>query len=231
LKFDIPSHPFNNISTFYTAAFNGLYVFKRLMNDKPLLIFDGADTVVSGEIKHGHVEYNIQDPSLISFLYNAGLISSDASFYQKNPELICVMQEHVLMLALSKQKDIIDYNALNKNQKKGLVNKLLQDGLLPDIYFDLERLHSHLLEGKSIGAGTISEALRPYMLNPQVDLIKEEKEVIWQLLSNFNEANPILLYLFDKPRFYTEYQKWNEQQQIWVIAKIIAHKDIYNHLI
>ncbi|MFT5723993.1 MAG: hypothetical protein ACI9JN_001110 [Bacteroidia bacterium] len=231
VKFDIPSHPFTDIDTFYTAAFKGLYVFKRLKNDKPLLVYEGAQTEVSGETKHGHVEYNMKDPSLISYLYNAGLISSDATLYQNNPELVKVMQEHVVMLALSDQKEEIQYSSLNKNQKKGLVNRLAHEGLLPEVYFDFERFYAKLKEGSPIGSSDISEAIRPYLLNPSKDLDGQDKAVLWQLLANFNDANPVLLYLFDKSKFYSKYQTWNEELQVWVIKKILEHKNIYNHLI
>lgn len=231
MKFDIPTHPFNDIDTFYTAAFKGLYVFKRLKNDKPLLVYAGSETTVSGETKHGHIEYNLHDPSLISFLYNAELVSSDLTLYQTNPGLVEVMKEHVLLTALSGLDDVVEYDSLNKNQKKGLINRMAQDGSLPEIYFDFERFYSQLREGGNIGASDISESLRPYLLHPSLHLDGHDKIVLWQLLSNFNSANPVLMYLFDKSRFYTEYQTWNDQLQTWVISKLMEHKHIYNQLI
>ena len=231
MKFEIPAHPFNDIDTFYTAAFQGIYVFKRLKNDKPLLVYEGAETGVSGEIEHGHVEYNIKDPSLISYLYNAGLISSDVSLFESNPGLVEVMQEHVMMTALSKLDSDVDYTVLNRNQRKGLVNRMAQDGSLPDVYFDFERFHAQLKDKRPLKTADISETLRPYLLNPNTNLAGQEKAVLWQLLSNYNNANPVMMYLFDKSKFYTEYQTWNEQLQVWTINKILAHKHIYNQLI
>lgn len=231
MKFDIPTHPFNNIDTFYTSAFKGLYVFKRLKNDKPLLVYAGAETAVSGETKHGHVEYNLHDPSLIPFLYNAELVSSDYTMYQSNPSLVEVMKEHVLLTAISGLDDEIDYTSMNKNQQKGLINRLAQDGTLPEIYFDFERFHAQMKEGGKLSASDISESLRPYLLHPKMDLESHDKTVLWQLLSNYNSANPVLMYLFDKSRFYTEYQAWNGGFQTWVIKKLLEHKHIYNQLI
>ena len=133
-----------------------------------MLVYAGAQTEVSGETKHGHVEYNLHDPSLVSFLYNAELVSSDYSIYQSNPGLVEVMKEHVLLTAISGLDEKVEYTLMNKNQKKGLINRLVQDGLLPDIYFDFERFHSQMKDSAKLSGSDISESLRPYLLHPSM---------------------------------------------------------------
>ncbi len=231
MKLDIPTHPFNEIDTFHTVAFDGLYVFKKLKNNKPLLVYGGNKTSVSGETKHGHIEYNIKDPSLVSYLYNAGLISNDLSIYAQFPAMLDLMQEQVLLSAISASGKKYDYISLNKNQKKGLINKLLQDGHLPDVYFEFERLIGDVRDGKNINADDLPQSLFPYLLNPKSHLNQRDKKVLWKMLSNINDSNPVITYLFDKSKFYTDYQSWDDQTQQWIIDKILKHKDIYNHLI
>lgn len=231
MKFDIPSHPYNDINTFYTLAFEGVYVFRKLKNDKPLLVYETKGSDLSGETKHTHVEFQMGDSRLVTFLYNAGLISNDLEIYRANPSLVEVMQEFILLQALSQSSNKVAYHELNKNQKKGIINTLIKEQLLPDAYFDFEHLTRGLKDGSIKDSSDIPNSLREYLLNPSHHLSSQEKSVIWQLLSNFNTINPVLTYLFDKSKFYTQFQTFEEDAQLWIIDQVLAHKNIYNDII
>ncbi|MBO6515201.1 MAG: hypothetical protein JJ975_01445 [Bacteroidia bacterium] len=230
-KFEIPAHPFNEIENFFTVAFNGVYVFKKLPNGKPLLVHQSGDSSVSGETKHGHVEYNVNDPELISYLYNAGMISNNIKLFEEHPVLLELMQEHLLLEAASKLEEPVDFSTINATQKKGVVNRLMKQNLLGDAYFEFERLIMDVRDG-SVGASySIPDVLRPFLLNPEAKLSSQEKLVLWQLLCTYNPANPVFTYLFDKSSFYSQYKTWDEKLQLWIIQKILAHKEIFNALI
>lgn len=230
-KFDIPSHPFNEMGNFYTLAFNGLYVFKNNPNGKPLLIHESGNSQVSGENKHGHIEYNVDDPELLPYLFNAGMVTNDLTLFIENPILLELMQQHILVEASTQLADDIDIASLNSPQMKGLVNRLLKHNLLNDAYFEFERLISRIHEGSVTPSEPISDVLRPYLLNPSKMLSEQEKNVVWQLLCNFNQANPVLSYLFDKSNFYNRYQQWDKPLQTWSVDKIVNYKHLYNQLI
>ncbi len=231
LKFEIPSHPFNDVENFYTVAFNGLYVFKKLRNGKPLLVHQASKSNLSGETEHGHMEYNIDDPELLSYLYNAGMISNDLTIYRDNPVLLDLMQEHLLVEAAAKLETPIDFSSLNSSQKKGVVNQLVKKNLLGDAYFEFERLINKINDKSTLSSYKIPTILRNYLLNPDPSLSSQEKIVLWQLLCNINGANPVLTYLFDKTNFYEQYKAWDESSQQWIINLILKHKHIFNQLI
>ncbi len=230
-KFEIPNTPFVDIENYYTLAFNGLYVFKNLNNDKPVLIFSNEQSEVSGESTHGHLEFNASDPQLLSYLYTKNIISNDLSLYQTHPVLIELLKDFILIEAAINFDDSIPFNELNKTQMKGVVNKLLSQHILPEEYFELEKLLTVLKDDKAVQSYTIPEKLRSYLLHPHYSLNENQTKVVWQLLGNINKHNPLTLYLFNKSLFYSSYGNWHEQVQSWVVKKLLEHKHIYNNLI
>ncbi|NNJ55093.1 MAG: hypothetical protein HKP14_03135, partial [Bacteroidia bacterium] len=227
-KFEIPNTPFVDIENYYTLAFNGLYVFKNLNSDKPLLVFSNKESAVSGESTHGHIEFNIGDHQLLSYLYNNNIISNDLEIYKSHPILVELIKDFILLRTVNGFDKTIQYHALNKTQKKGVINKLLSEHIMPEEYFELEKLLSILKDDKAIQSYSVSDKLRPYLLHPHSDLKENQKKVVWQLLCTINNHNPLTLYLFNKSLFYSMYGEWEEQTQIWVVDKLLEHKNIYN---
>lgn len=230
-KFAIPSTPFNDISHFYTLAFDGLYVFKKLSNGKPLMIYQSDKSNTSGESKHDHIEFNVNDPKLIGYLIQEGLISNDLTHFDNYTQLLKVMHESMFVSALTNYDPELDFASLNRNQLKGVLNRMIVSGHLSDDYFDMERLLAKIKEGQKISSSEIPESLFPYLLHPTEKSEGQQRLVIWQLLSNLNKTNPVLHYLFDKSDFYMEYRTWSDAKQRWAIDKIVKHKDIYHQLV
>jgi hypothetical protein len=227
-KFEMPSHPYNDIGNYYTLAFNGVYVFKKLNGQKPLLVFAQHKSERSGESSHGHVEYNLKDPALLSYLYNVGLITSAPQLFKENPILIQLVMDNILLKACREWDESIAFEELNRTQKKGIINKLDQAGLLSEDFFELERLLIAFKDNKPV---KISENLSSYLLHPSDQLSAQAKKVMWQLLLHFNSQNPVLTYLFDKSKFYSDYNTWSDHQQTWTINQVLAHKHIFHKLI
>lgn len=228
-KFDIPSHPFNDVSSFYTLAFNGIFVFKQPKDSKPLLIFQNDSSQVSGEQDHDHIEFNISDSGLIDYLLRTNMLSTDTAFFNDHRILLEITCENLLIEAANKLDSDLDIGNLSSPQKKGVVNRLVQDNLLSDDYFELERLVSHM-SGGSPHRPSAPKALMPFLLHPSPDLDEYTKKVLWQLLVSINPHNPVLMYLFDKSNFYTQYQHRSEHLQTWIVNKVLEHKFIFNQL-
>ncbi len=229
MKLDIPDHPFNQVDIFHTLAFEGMFVFKRGSADKSLLVFEGNNTTISGESKHGHVEYNLSDPKLMSYLFTTNMITSNPEVYVDNPVLIDVLLEQMIVTAASDMDPAADIELENNGKRKRIINQLVKNNLLNDAFFGLERLQNQIENGNT--SPSIPPSLNAYLLSPNKNLSKHEQVVLWQMLCKINPGNPLLTYLFDKSTFYTEYKRWNESRQLWAANTIAAHRDIYNQLI
>ncbi len=173
-KFEIPKVPFSAVENYYTLGFNGLYILKGKGNEKPLLIFKDNSSKVSGQLDNSHIEFNIDDPGLLSYLYNKSLISNDIDLFTDHPSLIEIMKDFFLVKAAVEHNEKVEFKDLNTVQKKGLVNRMLQEELLSDVYFELERLLSALQKQEQLDRYITSETLQPYLLHPHPSLSTQE---------------------------------------------------------
>jgi hypothetical protein len=229
-KFDIPEFPFSDVDNYYTLAFDGLFVLKSLKNTKPVLIHIDNKSSLSAEESHTHLEYNINDPLLLSYLYSNKIVSDNAENSDSQKVLLQIAKDYTLINAALQYDENINVAKLSKTQKKGVVNLLVTEGVLPEEYFEIERI-INLLDNNEQKPSKISDSVRTLLLHPSGDLQASEKLVIWKMLCTLNQTNPLLTYLFDKANFYTQYAKWPEQMQVWVIDQILENKNIYNELI
>jgi hypothetical protein len=229
MKLDIPDHPFNQVDIFHTLAFEGMFVIKNGSTDKPLLVFEGNNTTISGESKHGHLEYNLNDPKLMSYLFTTNMVTSDPEVYTDNPVLIDVLIEHLIVQAASEMDPGVEIELDNNGMRKKIIHQLVKNNLLPDAFFALERLQNQIQNGMK--SPLIPASLNPYLLSPNKQLSKHQQIVLWQMLCKINPGNPLLTYLFDKSKFYSEYKSWNDSRRRWAANTIAQHRTIFNQLI
>lgn len=229
-KFDIPKFPYLDVNNYYTVAFDGLFVLKNLNNSKPVLIHAGNDSKLSAEEKHTYIEYNIDDPQLLSYLYSNRIVSDQTEDADSQKILLEVVKDYLLVNAALEHDPEITISSLSKTQKKGVVNKLLKSGAALDDYFELEKIINQL-DDKHGQVSSVSDNVRNLLLHPHKDLSANQKIVVWRLLCSLNQTNPLLSYLFDKSNFYTQFRLWPDQLQQWVVQQLLAHKHIYNQLI
>ncbi|MGB0850003.1 MAG: DUF6638 family protein [Bacteroidia bacterium] len=229
-KFDIPVFPFSDVDNYYTVAFDGLFVLKSLKNTKPVLVHTNNESKLSAEESHSHMEYNVEDPLLLSYLYSNKIVSDSAENSQAQKILLEVAKDYTLVNAALSYDSSMNIAKLSRTQKKGVVNLLMKEGQLPEEYFELELLINRL-DNNEKRPSKISDKVRTLLLHPSSDLNKNDKLVVWKMLCILNQTNPLLTYLFDKPSFYTQYSSWPEQMQVWVIDQVLKNKNIYNDII
>jgi Family of unknown function (DUF6638) len=220
--------PFGRYQSFYTLAFNGVYVFKNLPNGKPLLVFGNNSSSMSGELSHDRVEYNLNDPGLVPYLYSQKLIEDDVNYFIKYPYLIELIMDYMLISSAEKIKLKVPSHMNKKTRKNMILNSLISSKAMNDDYFEFEKIQKALSMKKDI---KVSDEIRGGLLHPTPSLNVSDKIVLWQLLSNLANSNPVIGYLFDKPRFFNEYKTWNEDMQKTVVESILEHRYIFNELI
>ena len=226
---EIPDFHRGNLLTYYTIAFDGMYVFKNGGRHKPIIILANDQSKISGDQKFNHVEFNISDHSFIPFLFNQQLVDIDSKFLKNHSFLIEDQMEIILIKAGIELDPELEVENLNESRKKGLINKLIKAGKLPDMYSELEILLNKLTEnGDKLN---VPAHLNLNLLHPHEDCSKEEKIVMWQLLSNVQDINPVMKYAFDKGAFFNDYQGWPQKIKDWAINKILNNRDVFHKLI
>jgi len=226
---DLPAMPFGKYRSFYTMAFNGMYVLSDLPNGKPLLVYGNNSSKISGALNQNRVEFNLNDPGLISFLYNEKLIEDDIDFFATRPYLIELKMSHLLIEAAEKINLKIPDHLKGQSRKNMILNALLQAKALDDDkYFEFERIMKALNSGPSID---VNDQVKVDLLHPAKSLSSSDKIVMWHLLSNLANGNPVLRYLFDKARFFNEYKTWTDRMQRDVVEGILKHRHIFQELI
>ncbi|MBI1286242.1 MAG: hypothetical protein GC178_01575 [Flavobacteriales bacterium] len=226
---DMPDFPFSNLSSYYTLAFNGMFVFKKTAGGKPILIFEDNSSEMSGNGNHLHIEFNLEDKSFIPYLYNLDLLDSETDCFLDHIELLELQLEHMIVSAAMQLDETIPVDKMTRTQRKGLIGKLESASLLDENYFELEMVINKLVNGPD--KVRISEKLNQYMLQPHVTTTPEQKTVLWHLISKVQKNNPVLQFAFDKTSFYQEYQTWKPPMQEWAIGCILRNRGIYAKLI
>ncbi len=226
----MPDSPMSNIPCYFTLAYGGLFVFKKVMGGKPVLIFENNSSELSSDGKHLHVEFNLNDRSFIPYLFNLDLLDIETDYFKENIVLLELQLEHMLVTAAMELDDTTPIDKLTKTQSKGLINKLQKAALLNEQYFELEMIINKLKSGRN-GKIRFSEELNQFLLQPHKRSSSEQKVVLWQLIAKIQKNNPVLQYAFDKAAFYNEYQTWSEPMQQWAINSILNNRGIYSRLI
>lgn len=221
--------PYTDIRAFYTTAFDGLYVLRDTVVGKPVLVLQNNSSSVSGELQHAHIEFNLNDPSLISFLFSKGLVEHSYAHFKEMPELLDHQIDLLLANASLKLDKPVELIGLTDSKKKGLIHTLQTKGLLGEDYFELEEVRRALQRNEQVKAE--GEALiRDHLIHPVKDQNVQVRIIIWQLIANIFGVNELVRYTFNKPDFYHRYKSWPEKYQDWVVKELQDHHGIFGKL-
>ncbi|MBL7939901.1 MAG: hypothetical protein JNL43_11120 [Flavobacteriales bacterium] len=221
--------PYTEIRAFYTSAFDGLYVLRDTIVGKPVLIMANNSSAVSGELQHAHVEFNLNDPALVGFLFSKGLVQHSYAHFEEVPALLVHQLDLLIANASLKLDDPVELIGLTDSKRKGLINTLQAKGLLGDDYFQLEEVRRSFLRKEKVRSE--GEALiRDHLIHPVKVQNVQVRTVIWQLIANIFAVNELVRYTFNKPDFYHRYKAWPEPYQRWVIKELQEHRGIFGKL-
>ncbi len=224
----LPEMPFAHVSSYYTLAFGGLFLFKGTP-DKPILILEDDSSEISGNTDQLHIEFNLSDRSFIPYLYNQRFLNSDPSYFVEQLWLLEIQLEHMIVAGAMEMDSETAVDRLTTTQRKGLVNQLNKAKLLNPDYFELEALVNKI-KGSGGEGLKVPAQLNDNLLHPHVDTTLEQARVLWQLIAKLQNNNPVLLYTFDKAAFYAVYQTWSAPMQRWAINAIQSNRHVYSRL-
>lgn len=209
-------------NSYYTAHMGGIYVFKETRPKPTLITLDPQFSTdkLPNHCKHihGH-EYQ----KVFQFLMKYGLVEA----LQKKK-----LQQKVDQLRFKKQQVIIDHlisigqhntEPLDEFQLKQFINQNFED--LPENFHKLHDLIA-AIERQERTIPNKDELLFHTCQVSNSPRAQQSYRTINHLLSHYTPYNYLRLYVFNRPRFNTEFIQWPEVKQQYVIDYLQQHQEI-----
>lgn len=217
----IPDIPFTDTRSFYTMAFDGVYVFRDdLREGKSMLILENKKLRQElGDDMKG--VFSVTDSMLPSSLVCEGLLRTDLSYYRKHPEALEIKRECIFVDILSKYHPDRRYDKLNLAQKRRFARDL--KAYLPKEFFEMERLSKQIQRGQTSDVGRLSHEMIRMLMYPDPNLPQSVQDILWQLITEIKPMDVLLLYTYNKSKFFELYQEWPKNRKRWAVKLIRKH--------
>lgn len=226
---EIPDFPYTNVRSFYTRAFQGVFVLRVLPGQKPVLVFENTKSVVSGELEHDHIEFSIDDTVLFEYLLQHKIIKDDLNVYRSDLFSLTRLRDAILVDLITKHYPDNQEDLTNVRVRSKYVAILSEENKLTPEYYELDKLMAQLKRGSVPQSTELPFALRLSLCYPNYYLTEETKKVIWQLINKMSIYKDIAMqYIFDKETFFIDYQTWNPSKKNWSIGLIKDNRQLFN---
>ena len=214
-------HLVYEVESFYTSAFEGVFVFKDFPS--PILVFKSEKwrneaiknttyDVIIFHIKDDELLVKLKDYDAITYNVKEVVITEHYKRIKKH------VFSQLFAETVNPMKDILN----NVNLFKSYLNKLDIDArkylMCVERYVDQSNIDS------SVNISTfIYRDILEALYEPHSSLLDNEKELMWKLLVEVAPKDPYNMFIYDKNTFYDGYKKWSESYQEWVIEYIIKN--------
>ncbi len=216
----IPDIPFNDTRCFYTMAFDGIYVFRDVLHQKKSMLILENNELIKEFGEDMEDVFSISASILPSRLMFEGLTKFDMRYYHKNPDALDIKRECIFVDILSEHYPELRYARLNLGQKKRLVRQLKD--YLPKEFFEIERLARQVKSGQ-VPRGNLSYNMMRILMYPNPDLPLSVQEVLWQLITEIEPLDIVLLYTYNKSKFFLLYEEWTQTKKDWAVELLRHH--------
>ncbi|MFN8390684.1 MAG: DUF6638 family protein [Bdellovibrionota bacterium] len=215
-KVEIPELRFDNIESFYTRAFGGVFVLHVPETDRKILLLE--DPALAEQFEGRKDMYGVKRPNTINALCREGLLELNPAWYQSYPQVLAYLKECLTAEMLCANDPDLRYAELNAAQKR---QRLLALGdRVWEVYYDLERFIKQLQSSSAVSKDSISERLKLLLLRPKRELSLPNQQVLRQFLHRLTQIDIIQLYADDKNFFFEQYRSWPASKQAWAVEKI-----------
>lgn len=214
----IPDLRFDEVQTFYTGLFGGLFVLRNLKRAEHLLILQEGEELR----KLGKRQVNawlLDDSRLVAVLLEEEAVDVDMEWYRQNLGALREKLEYLAGETICLADPEVDFGALTPPQRHQRIAAL--GAAVPETYFELERLIVRLERGR-VDPRDLSKELRLILLHPH-DRFEPggiERDVVWQLLCRLSPLDFLRLYVADKDAFFKAYRSWPESKKRWAARRI-----------
>lgn len=213
----IPDLKFDEVKTFYTGLFGGLFVLRHLVRSEHLLVFqDEREFEKGGRDDDARL---VSDPDLVGLLLEEEVVEVDLDWYRRHLDALREKHEYLTGETICGADPEVDFGALTLPQRNQRIAALGAE--VPETYFELERLVVQLERGP-VDREDLSRELLLILLHPHERFAAGgiEREAIWQLLCRLSPLDFVRLYVADKEAFFEAYRSWPESKKRWAARRI-----------
>ncbi len=215
---EIPDIYFNDLRSFYTRDFGGLYLFRDITGEREyLMVFEDGEEFAKIDQK-GRNLWCLESESLVEILLDEGIFDIDLNYYLANQDALEIKREAILADTFFRHHPDLDYDSLTVAQRKNLVQEFASD--LPKVFFELERFTKQVKGGRSPRVESMSLDLKKHLVHPAKGLSGAAEETAWQLVTVINPEDVFLLYCHNKRRFFETYPGWPSCKKDWAVNLI-----------
>ena len=214
----IPDLRYDEVQSFYTGLFNGLFVIRDLPHRDHLLILQDDETGKAHEDCSRDI-WSLSHRTLPLCLFDEKVIDLDMTWYRQHPDALREKLEYLALDAICDADPEVDFAGLTLPQRQQRLTALA--GGVPDVYFELERLIVQL-DSTSPDPHDLSSELRSILWHPHGRFAAGtiENDLIWQLLCRLSPLDVMRLYIVDKESFFAAYRSWPESKKRWTAQRI-----------
>lgn len=219
-RVEIPDMRFDDLRSFYTRAFGGVFIIRDIAEDAHLLVIEDETLIQTIGNLEKDICATLTDPKLLEHLIEGGLIGIDLAWYQANRNALNVLKEDMIMDVICRDDPHLDYATLNNTKKKRRLTKI--KGCMPAVFSELERLMRTLERGHLPLLKDLSDELRLMLLHPIEGQRMSLKRVLRQLICKLQGslASPLTMYIHDKEYFFNQYTQWPDSKKEWVVRTL-----------
>ncbi len=207
------------VSSFYTRAFGGVFVFKDFIQDMMIFedkaAFDKAIEDTSHEVLLFHKDHDELIPTLTSHL----VLGNDLKKSSKSRRFERI-KKHRFVMALDASnhpiQEILDSHFLFKKYLSQMDLNTQQEINGVSLYFQKVIINKEINREDYIDTSYFKALHRPHS-----SLEEEQQELVWKLLTKIVPLDPVSLYWYDKASFYKAFGQWPASYQDWVITQIL----------
>jgi len=208
---------FGDLRSFYSIAFGGVFVIRTEPGLEDLLVVQDKD-LLPPRTRAVKNMFWVSDPKLVHHLFDLGILTVNFEWFRDNPKDLDYKMECLAIDALASSEEGLDFGKLTAAQRKkmlvGIRNKV------PDTYFELERLKRRLARGTLPDWQDLSRDALLVLMHPSGALEPWYREVVWRLICNLTQHDPLRLYVADKNTFFTHYQSWPASKRVWAVHTV-----------
>ena len=211
-KIEIPDMLFDDLRSFYSEAFDGVFVIRTDPGIPDLLVFQNKELL--GKRPQKNVFW-VQDPKLLDALVEFGILEINFPWFREHPGEINYKLECLAADALCSNDLTLNFSKLTPSQRRRMLLDIKKT--MPSTYFELERVRKMLDKGVYPEMGDLSRGVKLVLFHPSGNLPAWYRTVIWQLLCRITQHDPLRLYIGHKNRFFSLFETWPDSKQAWAV--------------
>ena len=204
---------FYAISSFYTKAFGGVFIFKDFI--KPLFVFESREYQKKA-ISNTSLDvliYHVSDTELVDKLEDYIVIDNNVSTFIKSDKYNRV-KKHVFAQLFSNLDHEFETIFTNELIFKRYLNQLDEQGRTK-----LLSIENYAKDSSNF----VSDDLWHTTYYPHSSLTTDTQDLLWKLLTKIAPKDPLYMFQHTKNLFKDNFSTWNESYKDYIINYIKKH--------